>query len=115
MRPDIRLAASILSFLLLISACFDLPAVAQENRPQGTGRSVITKVEPSYPALARQYHLSGKVKIEVVVSPDGHVKEAKVLGGSPLLSLSAVSAAKECKYEAGPKETVETIEFVFSN
>ena len=113
MRPNIRLAAFSLGFLLLGTAWFETPAFAQESAQQSAGRAVVNKVEPAYPALAKQYHLSGKVKIEVLVMPNGRVKEAKVLGGSPLLASASLVAAKEFKYEAAPKETLETIEFNF--
>ena len=113
MQRHIRNSGLGLGFLLASVALFQSPAQAQDAAPQGSGRAVVTKVEPAYPQLARQYHLSGKVRIEVVVSPNGHVKDAKVLGGSPLLASAAMVAAKECKYESGPKETVETIDFIF--
>ena len=113
MRPLIHLLRIGLGLLLLCIAPVLLPAFGQESSPQATGRAVITKIEPAYPALARQYHLSGKVKIEVVVLPNGHVKEAKVLGGSPLLASASLVAAREFKYAAAANETVETIDFVF--
>ncbi len=113
MRPIILLLRISLGLLLLCMSSVQLPTFGQENGPQSTGRAVVTKIEPAYPALAKQYHLSGKVKIEVVVLPSGHVKEAKVLGGSPLLASASLVAAKEFKYEAAAHETVETIDFVF--
>ena len=30
-------------------------------------------------------NITGKVKLELTVAPDGHVKSARPLGGSPLL------------------------------
>ncbi|HXZ11034.1 MAG TPA: energy transducer TonB [Candidatus Sulfotelmatobacter sp.] len=113
MRRIIHLLRVSLGLLLLCVAALQIPTYGQESSPQSTGRAVVTKIEPAYPALAKQYHLSGKVKIEVAVLPNGRVKEAKVLGGSPLLASASLVAAKEFKYEAAPKETLETIEFNF--
>jgi TonB family protein len=80
---------------------------------QDTKRKVKSRVTPGYPALAKQMNVSGKVKIEVIISPDGHVKSTKVLGGSPLLVQSALTALKDWKFEPAPKETTEIVEFEF--
>jgi TonB family protein len=80
---------------------------------QDAKRKVKSRVTPDYPVLAKQMNVSGKVKIEVLISADGHVKSTKVLGGSPLLVQSALSALKDWKFEPGPKETTEVVEFEF--
>jgi protein TonB len=49
------------------------------------------KVEPTYPALARQAGISGDVSLEVTIGKDGIVESAKPLSGHPIL----VSAARE--------------------
>lgn len=79
------------------------------------GRKTKTKVEPIYPAPAKQYHLSGKVRLEVTVPPGGDVIKTHVIGGSPLLAGAALDAVKQSKFEPGPKESVETIDFVFQS
>ena len=76
-------------------------------------RKLKTSIEPEYPELARRMRITGTVRISATVSPDGHVRETKVLGGSPLLSVEAESAVKKCRFEEGPKETVEIIEINF--
>ena len=88
-------------------------AFSQESNQQTITRRVKIKVDPKYPDLARQYRLKGIVKIEVTISPDGNVKKTRVVGGSPLLADAAAEAAKQWKYEPGPKETVETVNFSF--
>ena len=42
--------------------------------------------------------VSGKVKIEVIITPDGHVKSTRVIGGHPLLVQSCQDAVKEWKF-----------------
>ena len=59
-------------------------------------------------------NISGTVKVEVTVAPNGHVLSAKAMGGHPLLVESAVNAAKEFKYEASTEETKELVEFKFN-
>ena len=77
------------------------------------GRKVKTAVKPDYPQVARQMHVTGTVRLEATVGPDGKVRETKVLGGSPLLVQEAVGAVKKWKYEEASKETVESVEVVF--
>jgi TonB family protein len=77
-------------------------------------RKVKTRVQPAYPALAKQLKVTGKVRIEVTISPEGRVTNTKVVGGNPVLASSAVEAMKKWRFEPGPKETTELIEFEFS-
>jgi|SRR5215472_8887870 len=77
------------------------------------GRKVKTFVKPDYPETARKLQISGTVRLEATVTPDGKVRDTKVLGGSPLLVQEATNAVKKWRYEDAPKETVETVEVVF--
>jgi TonB family protein len=89
---------------------------AQEAQEASTGlskRRIRSDVAPIYPALAKQMHLTGKVKIETTIGGDGRVVNTKVLGGSPLLVNAALSAIKQWRFEPGPTDTTETFEFDF--
>ncbi len=77
------------------------------------GRAAKTKAMPVFPELAKKMSVSGVVKVEVVVEPNGVVKSAKALGGHPLLIDAAVNAAQKFRYETAAEETKETIEFRF--
>jgi protein TonB len=70
-------------------------------------------VTPIYPSTARQYQISGVVKLEVKVAADGSVHGTKVLAGHPMLTSSAVDAVSHWKFEPGP-ESVESVEVNFS-
>lgn len=96
----------------LLSAIFLLPPAFSQDSP--TKRKVSHRVLPDYPALARQMNITGKVKIEVTVAPDGHVKATRSVGGSPLLLDAATRAVKGWKFEVGSKETTEIVEFDFN-
>lgn len=76
-------------------------------------RKVKARVNPQYSELARRMNLSGKVKIEVMIAPDGRVKSARAIGGHPLLVQSCLDAVKEWKYESAPEETTQIVEFEF--
>ena len=77
------------------------------------GRKVKTSVKPAYPDVARQMHITGTVRLEATVGPDGRVRDTRVVGGSPMLAQEATNAVKKWKYEEAPKETIETVEVVY--
>jgi TonB family protein len=71
-------------------------------------------VQPIVPEFATKLNLSGTVRIEVTIAPDGTVKRTRILGGHPVLASAAESAAQKSSFQPGPKETIEVIEFKFS-
>jgi len=85
-------------------------ALAQDSAAK---RKVSRRVVPEYPAIARQMNITGKVKIEAMVAPDGHIESTHALGGSPLLIQAALKALKQWKYAPAKKETTEIVEFDF--
>lgn len=88
-------------------------ALAQSGSTDESKRKVKTKVSPVYPELARRMNVAGKVKIEVVISPDGHVKTTRVVGGHPLLVQACQDAVKEWKFAPASEETTQVVEFEF--
>ena len=59
----------------------------------------IHKVEPIYPALARQARVSGTVELLGVLGTDGRIHELKVLRGHPLLVNAALDAVRQWIFE----------------
>jgi protein TonB len=86
---------------------------AQEASADAARRKVKNRVTPEYPLLAKQMNVTGKVKIETTISPDGHVTNTKVVGGSPILVNAAIEALRKWRFESAPKESTEIIEFDF--
>lgn len=76
-------------------------------------RRAKARVEPAYPELARKMSLSGTVKIEVVVAPNGSVKDARVVGGHPVLANAALDAARKWRFEPAAVESKGIIDFKF--
>jgi len=89
--------------------------IAQQSSTDEGKRKVKSRVNPQYSDLARRMGLTGKVKIEIVVAPDGHVKSTRALGGHPLLVQACVDALKDWKYEPGAEETTQIVEFEFKS
>jgi TonB family protein len=86
---------------------------AQSGSTDEGKRKVKTRVSPAYPELAKRMNVAGKVKIEVVITPDGHVKSARVVGGHPLLVQACEDAVKEWKFMPANEETTQLVEFEF--
>jgi TonB family protein len=86
---------------------------AQSNSPAEAKRQVKHLVTPQFPDLAKKLNLTGTVRIEVTIGPDGIVKRTRVAGGHPVLAAEAERAAQKSTFEPGPRETMETIEFKF--
>jgi TonB family protein len=97
-----------------VSLCLGSVALAQTGSTDEGKRKVKSKVSPTYPELAKRMSVSGKVKIEVVITPDGRVKSTRVIGGHPLLVQSCQDAVKEWKFAAAPEETTQIVEFEFN-
>ena len=74
---------------------------------------VKSKLAPAYPELAKRMNVAGKVKIEVIITPDGKVRSTRVVGGHPLLVQACQDAVKEWKFFPAPEETTQVIEFDF--
>jgi len=108
-----RIAAALLAVAIIVAA-FNLPhAGAQTSQSDEISRRAKSKVPPIYPELARKMSLTGTVKIEVTVAPNGTVKEARVVGGHPVLATSALDAAKKWRFEPAGADSTGVIEFKF--
>ena len=81
--------------------------------------SVLNRVDPIYPPLAKAAQVSGAVVVEVVVDVEGNVKSARAVSGHPLLKDAAVTAARDWKFsptslQGKPVEVIGTVTFNFS-
>jgi len=82
-------------------------AHAQENR------KTLNSPTPVYPETARQFRLSGVVKVAVVLAPEGQLKGVKVIGGHPVLVGGLQQTLKNWKYAPAINETTATLVFNF--
>ncbi len=80
-----------------------LAGPSQEPQPlrlaeEEVRQAVSSKVEPEYPALARQLRLAGDVQVEVTITITGGVEKVTVLRGNTLLTNAVVSAVRRWKF-----------------
>jgi TonB family protein len=85
---------------------------AQDTSTEMTRRAKV-KVAPVYPDLARKMNITGTVKIQVVVAPNGSVKDAKVVGGHPVLAGAALDAVRKWRFEPAQVESSGVVELKF--
>lgn len=80
---------------------------------------LIKREMPVYPSLARNARVSGTVRVEAVIGPDGKVKSARALQGPPLLRQAAADAVKKWMYQPAmlngqPTESTTQIDLLFA-
>jgi len=97
-----------------LSSIFATFALAQQSGSEPGKRRIKSKVAPAYPELAKRMNVTGRAKIEVIITPDGRVKSTRALGGHPLLVQACLDAVKEWKFVAAPEETTQVVECEFS-
>jgi TonB family protein len=101
------------SFFLAQAIAFQTQIQLHTNEAEA-GRKVKTRVVPEYPELAIKTKITGTVRVELTVTPEGTVKDVKELGGNPVLLAALVHAVKQWKYEAASKESVVEVKAAFS-
>jgi TonB family protein len=100
-----RLASRAYLAMALLLATVNLPA--QETR------KLISSPAPAYPEMAKKLRLTGVVKLQVVIAPDGKIISTKVIGGHPLLVNAVEETLKNWKYAPTSAETTTQLEFNF--
>jgi len=112
-----RIAAVVLSLILgtAVGPTYSNAQNAQNTQNEEMVRRAKTRVQTTYPELAHKMNISGTVKIEVTVAPNGTVKEARVVGGHPVLAQSALDAAKRWRFEPAASESTGVIDFKFES
>jgi TonB family protein len=105
-----------IAFFSLILALLpvSIPGFSPAQEASETVRKIVTKVVPQYPPLARSMNITGTVRVEVVVAPNGSVKSLEVKGGHPVLADSAQNALRQWKWSPSAHETHESIELRFN-
>ena len=77
------------------------------------GRKALSNPVPVYPDVAKRMHLSGTVKVQVVIGADGRIKEKNFIGGHPVLVNAVEETLKNWKYAPASGETTTQLEFNF--
>jgi TonB family protein len=100
-------------FLIAITLLAPIPRAFAQDESNPAARKLMKSPKPDYPALARKINLSGTVRLEALVEPNGSVKAVEVKGGNALLAQSAQFAVREWKWAKSAHETTEILEIRF--
>lgn len=87
---------------MVILAICPLVGFAQEDlkkvsRSEAMGAAV-SKVQPEYPAIAKQLKVQGAVELEAVVAEDGTVEKVNIVSGNAVLTRPAADALKKWRF-----------------
>ncbi len=82
-------------------------------------KSLVTKVEPTYPVVARQMKMEGTVEVDAYVGESGAVETVKTVNGNPVLGRAAEDAVKKWKFspfktdDGKPLKAIVNLAFTF--
>ena len=90
----LRLAATYFVFICVVSFATGQVIPQRVRVSEGVGQaSVLKKVDPIYPPLARQARIQGSVILQVVINKSGDVANIQLYSGHPMLAPAAIDAA----------------------
>jgi TonB family protein len=105
--PAFRRKASACPFLLafalagsnvrLAAKSVSSPQIAELNN-EAAAKLLIHVAKPAYPAIAKVNFVQGDVILRIKVTPTGHVDEAHVVDGEPILAVAALDAVRKWLY-----------------
>jgi TonB family protein len=110
-KGSFSLAALALLFCLTAICA---PEVLAQNAPK-PHRKVIVMFDPEYPAVLKNGHFEGQVRIDATVLPNGTVSKVEIKGGNPILAQCASQAVMRWKYAPASAQTVEEVTFNFNS
>jgi TonB family protein len=108
-RPRSRFVAIACLLLVVWIVTGVVPASGQEE----INRAVKIRVAPVYPDLARRMKIVGVVRVEITVGANGSVKNAKLVGGHPVLANAALDAVKKWRFETAGGDSSGVVQFRF--
>jgi periplasmic protein TonB len=95
------------------------PAVRPFRTSSMLQGSLIRRVDPAYPPMARAARIQGTVVLAAVIAKDGTMENLRLISGHPLLVQAAIGAVSQWRYRpyilndvAIEVETQITVNFV---
>ena len=82
--------------MALVGAAQDAPRKITHSEAMS---AVVTKVQPEFPALAKQLKIGGEVELDVTIGENGGVEAVAPVSGNPVLTKPAADALKKWKFK----------------
>jgi len=92
-----RLNALCIVLTLATSGLLAQDASKKVSKAEGLSNAT-SKVQPDYPAMAKQLKIEGQVELEAVVTESGAVEKVNIVSGNPVLTRPAADAVKKWKF-----------------
>jgi len=95
-----------------------LPSATHHLLAQNTAkasRKVLVTVQPIYPAILKNGHFEGQIRMDASVLANGTVSKVEIRGGNPIFAQFVVEAVMKWKYAPSPAPTVEEVTFNFTS
>ena len=83
------------------------------NSLHAQSRKAVSKTPPTYPALAKQMHIGGVIRVAATVDAGGNVVKAESDSPNKMLVSAAVDAVKRWKFAPGDATETITVEINF--
>lgn len=98
---------------------FQFSPFQKPNKGSVVPAKLLTKVQPEYPAEARDHGIEGTVRVQIIIRKDGSVTVQNVLEGDPALRPAAVEAVRQWRYRPAQlnRQLIEmqtTVEVIFA-
>ncbi len=93
-----RVSTALFAMALAFSVLARCEAQSLKVPPEIAEKNLIKRADAVVPPLAKAAHVSGKVLIQISISPQGDVTSWKVVSGHPILIQAALDAVKQWKY-----------------
>lgn len=119
LRRRARSFCAVTVFLLLASAGVLTAQEPVRVSQDAAIKAAVTRVDPEYPAMARQMKISGAAEVDVTVATDGSVEKVDIVKGNAILSNAAATAAKKWKFkpfeaDGEPSKAIVRLAFNFN-
>jgi protein TonB len=119
-KVHMLMKTTLLTWTCLLTAAA-VPAFAEDPRRVSTSEAlaaVVTKVQPEYPAMAKQLKLAGTVELDATVAEDGTVENVKIVSGNPVFTKPTADVLKKWKFkpfttDGKPSKVVAVLSFSF--
>ncbi len=108
---------------IISSTPVSVPKIATPQRVRVSSGVIagqgLSQPQPTYPPLAKQARISGKVILHALISKEGTIEGLTLVSGHPMLAPSAIEAVKRWKYRpyllnGEPVQVDTTIEVNFN-
>lgn len=120
----VRRTLAIVTGPLLVPLAVAAQSTSPDAKPivldaQSASRLMLARANPEYPPIAKHNFIQGRVRVQVVVTREGRVREAHVIRGHPFLAASALAAVRRWIYRpfttrSGPAEFLTLVDVNFA-